>query len=60
MNNDIKKLVEEKNEIEHAIEMLTFDYEQDFSDAIERKQIRIEEINVELEKMGYNGEDIDD
>ena len=50
MENKIKQLEKEKDEIEHAIEMLTFDYE-DYTDAVERKQIRIEEIVIELESL---------
>ena len=45
----INKLKKERDEIEHAVEMLTFDYDQDYSDAIENKEMRITEIGIELE-----------
>ena len=49
INNKIRKLKKEQHEIEHAVEMLTFDYEQDFSDAVEAKEIRLTEIGIEIE-----------
>ena len=49
IKDEIRKLKKEREEIEYAIEMLTFDYEQDFSDAVEAKEKRITEIGIEIE-----------
>ena len=49
IKDEIRKLKKERNEIEHAIEMLTFDYDQDFEDSVEVKEKRITEIGIEIE-----------
>ena len=49
IKNEIRKLKKEQEELEHAIEMLTFDYDQDFADAVEAKEHRITQIGIEIE-----------
>ena len=53
------KLIHERDLCENAIDMMTFDCSKDFSDTITQNQIRIEDINIELEELGYDGEDIE-
>ena len=58
---DVKKakgLIQERDELEQAIEDLTFT-EGDFQVKIMRMQARIVEVGKELQILGWQGEDLD-